>query len=123
MDTASSDAVDEYFQPKSGNEMGAAKRLLGGAGTPLPEPKRAKVGENPDVASDKESHIPGPSAMPEATRKSQKSKQNEKNRGRRRGTRPEVDDRPDHPKTPRLPKKQCAILIGFLGTNYAGMQM
>lgn len=123
MDPASSDAMHEHVQPKSGNDMGAAKRLLEAAGSSLPEPKRAKVDENPDVASDKESHVPGPSASPEATRKSKKSKQNEKNRGRRRGTRPEVDDNSDRPKTPRLPKKQCAILIGFSGTNYAGMQM
>lgn len=123
MDAASSGATNEHVQPKGGNGIGAAKRLLGGEETPLPEPKRAKVGGNPDVASDKESCAPGPSATPEATRKSQKGKQNEKNRGRRRGTRPDADDHPDRPKAPRLPKKQCAILIGFSGTHYAGMQM
>jgi len=27
------------------------------------------------------------------------------------------------PKTPRLPKRQCALLIGFCGSGYSGMQM
>ena len=35
------------------------------------------------------------------------------------------DDRPerDGPKEPRIPKKKVALLIGFNGTGYQGMQM
>ena len=111
------DAVSS--EHRCASDMATAKRLLEGEGTALPEPKRAKIDENPD----KGSHISGLSGTSEATHKSKKGKQNEKNKGRRRGTRPQVEDHADRPKTPRLPKKQCAILIGFLGTSYAGMQM
>ena len=93
---------------------GTAKRLLEGEGTALPESKRAKVDENPGIGPDKGPYVS------DTAQKSHKGKQNEKNKGRRRGTRPQAEDRP---KTPRLPKRQCAILIGFSGTNYAGMQM
>jgi tRNA pseudouridine38-40 synthase len=43
----------------------------------------------------------------------------------RRGTRPEnivAADDDSSPKTPRLPKRQCALLIGFCGSGYSGMQ-
>lgn len=33
----------------------------------------------------------------------------------------EVDE--DRPKVPRLPKRQCGLLIGFCGSGYSGMQM
>ncbi|KAI0272369.1 tRNA pseudouridine synthase [Gloeopeniophorella convolvens] len=53
-----------------------------------------------------------------------------KNVGRRRGSRPEAsaDVSTDTPadaadKAPRLPKRQCAVLIGFCGTGCAGMQI
>jgi hypothetical protein len=39
-------------------------------------------------------------------------------RGTRTEPRPEGEER-----TPRLPKRQCALLIGFSGTGYSGMQM
>jgi tRNA pseudouridine38-40 synthase len=44
----------------------------------------------------------------------------------RRGTRPEnivAADDDSSPKTPRLPKRQCALLIGFCGSGYSGMQL
>ena len=48
-------------------------------------------------------------------------------RNRRRGTRPEGEAAPTpedgEPKAPRLPKRQCALLIGFCGDGYNGMQM
>jgi len=31
--------------------------------------------------------------------------------------------RPAGPKAPRCPKRQCALLIGFCGSGYSGMQM
>ena len=45
-------------------------------------------------------------------------------RDRRRGTRTEESERQssDEPKAPRLPKKACALLIGFSGAGYSGMQ-
>jgi hypothetical protein len=54
-----------------------------------------------------------------------KDRQNPERRNRR-GTRnePAVEegDKGD-PKAPRLPKRQCALLIGFCGSGYSGMQM
>ncbi|KAF9808275.1 hypothetical protein IEO21_07918 [Rhodonia placenta] len=46
-------------------------------------------------------------------------------RDRRRGTqeRREGDKSADKPKAPRLPKRQCALLIGFCGAGYNGMQI
>lgn len=117
--------TNQDIQPEGRNDVGAAKRLLEGEATTPPESKRIKIGdeETPDIDLDKGSYISRPSGLSEAKQKSQVGKQNEKNKGRRRGTRPQVGDDADHPKTPRQPKKQCAILIGFSGTGYAGMQM
>jgi hypothetical protein len=43
---------------------------------------------------------------------------------KRRGTRPDNEPREDGAeRAPRLPKKQCALLLGFAGTRYSGMQM
>jgi hypothetical protein len=61
-------------------------------------------------------------------KKSRKGKEKGwKNIGRnsRRGTRPEggVEAAGDGDKTPRFPKRQCALLIGFCGTGCNGMQM
>lgn len=62
--------------------------------------------------------------------KSRKGKESDgKNAGRRRGPRnkeewgPRGGDGSDEPKAPRLPKRQCALLIGFCGTGCNGMQM
>lgn len=54
-----------------------------------------------------------------------------KNAGRRRGPRqdgesrwgPQAGERDSESTTPRLPKRQCALLIGFCGTGCNGMQM
>jgi hypothetical protein len=50
--------------------------------------------------------------------------------GGRRGTRPESvegseagSDEEGKPKALRLPKRRCALLMGFSGTGYSGMQM
>lgn len=56
-----------------------------------------------------------------------KDKDKEYVRSRRRGTRPEGEDAPapenGESKPPRLPKRLCALLIGFCGDGYNGMQM
>ncbi|PIL24877.1 hypothetical protein GSI_12764 [Ganoderma sinense ZZ0214-1] len=47
-------------------------------------------------------------------------------RNRRRGTRPEGEEAPaenGESKAPRLPKRQCALLIGFCGDGFNGMQI
>lgn len=45
----------------------------------------------------------------------------------RRGTRPEGETRRegegDEARGPRLPKRQCALLLGFCGSGYSGMQL
>ena len=65
--------------------------------------------------------------------KSRKGKEKDgKNTGRRRGTRQDdpisagqisLQSEDLAPKAPRLPKRQCALLIGFCGTGCNGMQM
>ena len=57
-----------------------------------------------------------------------KDKDKEYVRARRRGTRPEGEPAPapaegSEPKAPRLPKRPVALLIGFCGDGYNGMQM
>ncbi|RPD64120.1 tRNA pseudouridine synthase [Lentinus tigrinus ALCF2SS1-7] len=56
-----------------------------------------------------------------------KGKEKEYVRSRRRGTRPEGQEAPlpenGEPKAPRLPKRPCALLIGFCGDGYNGMQI
>ncbi|TRM65503.1 pseudouridine synthase [Schizophyllum amplum] len=44
---------------------------------------------------------------------------------RRRGTRPEdgTEEGEQRERTPRLPKRLCAVLIGFCGSGYNGMQI
>ncbi|KZT69267.1 pseudouridine synthase [Daedalea quercina L-15889] len=50
-------------------------------------------------------------------------KQKVKGKAGRRGTRKEAESmNSDEPKAPRLPKRMCALLIGFRGTDYQGMQ-
>jgi tRNA pseudouridine38-40 synthase len=73
---------------------------------------------------------------PESDRISQKSsgvqaqtgKKKDKKRGRRAREEVERAPRIDEegnviPKTPRYPKRQCALLLGFCGSGYSGMQM
>lgn len=64
--------------------------------------------------------------------KSGKRKEKEEKRSGRRGRRGTRNDETtegepgsvqDGPKAPRLPKRQCALLIGFCGSGYSGMQM
>ncbi|KAI0676070.1 pseudouridine synthase [Trametes maxima] len=59
--------------------------------------------------------------------KGKRGKDKEYVRTRRRGTRPEGEEAPTpdngEPKAPRLPKRPCALLIGFCGDGYNGMQI
>ena len=64
--------------------------------------------------------VPGPSQKKELKQK--------KNAGRRRGTRREPESVTENgqdsaEKEPRLPKRLCALLIGYSGSGYNGMQM
>lgn len=127
MDPVSPDEMNQSVRPKDGNDAGTAKRLLEGEGTARPpEPKRTKTdkGDNQNTGPNGESYVSSLPGTSRVKQSSQKGKQKEKNKGRRRGTRPQqAEDDPDHSKPPRLPKKQCAVLVGFSGTGYAGMQM
>lgn len=115
-----------------------------------PEPKRVKTSEEMETADGEvkaegqtTSETPAPDAGnalpasgPKGKRdaagfpKSRKGKEKDtKNTGRRRRTRNEealedgVPEASGEPKTPRLPKRMCALLIGFCGSGYSGMQM
>lgn len=125
MDAVPPHQTNQDVQPKVGDDTGSVKRPLMADEAVLPDSKRAKVGTEGtlDTGSDKGPDLHSFSGTPETARKPQKGKKSDKNKGRRRGTRLQAEDDPDHPRTPRLPKKQCAILLGFFGTNYAGMQM
>ncbi|OAX41510.1 pseudouridine synthase [Rhizopogon vinicolor AM-OR11-026] len=110
------------------------------AGTSEPF-KRAKVEfEEPEKKIHSTEHEEEPSDPPESADTKQgkrdaagwpKSRQGKakdtKNKGRRRGTRDPgaqgKEDEDQGPKTPRLPKKQSALLIGFCGTGCNGMQI
>lgn len=65
------------------------------------------------------------------TQKRRKGKEKEKKRAGR-GRRPHEEmERPPQldadgnpiPKAPRYPKRQCALMLGFCGSGYSGMQM
>jgi tRNA pseudouridine38-40 synthase len=87
----------------------------------LDDRKRLKL-DSVDESPAEDSSIKDAKHDKKNTRKGKEKK--EKNKGRRRGSR--TDERlqdDDRPKTPRLPKKQSALLIGFCGTGCAGMQM
>ncbi|CDO73347.1 hypothetical protein BN946_scf185008.g110 [Trametes cinnabarina] len=110
-----------------GDVLSASKRVK-------PEPAEAVAEE---TGEDAEGGEPGPDTTEKAdkregTKKSQKrkgkkGKDKEYARTRRRGTRPEGEEAPKpesgEPKAPRLPKRPCALLIGFCGDGYNGMQI
>ena len=59
-------------------------------------------------------------------RAQQADQKQKKKKGRGRGRQrqePAEGEESTEPKTPRLPKRQCALLIGFCGTGYSGMQL
>lgn len=119
----------------------------------VPDPKRVKASEDTEMeAVDQTIPAPAAGAAPsgdagEAGEKSKKRRdgfpKNQKGKGKdkpkkpaagRRGTRneealegganPNADaEASGEPKAPRLPKRMCALLIGFCGSGYRGMQM
>ncbi|KAI0954838.1 hypothetical protein AcW1_006610 [Taiwanofungus camphoratus] len=120
------------------------KRLRGDEHSPdvaLAVPKRLKMDSEPasegetsggtahgesNQPTSAEGDKPPSSRGGEKSGRPRKSKEKEgKVRDRRRGTRGEETESRDsaEPKAPRLPKRQCALLIGFCGAGYNGMQI
>ncbi len=96
--------------------------------------KRKKFQEGPDevhkgdvVASGDAGGSGSASKLTKKDKNMSRSEYRRKGKGRRRGTRnndTEVEStQGSEPKIPRLPKRQCALLIGFCGAGYNGMQM
>lgn len=94
--------------------------------------KRVKVNTEtgPDITLDDAPPESAPEGSTDAPKPVQRGGKLKSRRGRgeprdrRRGTRTEDAERQnsDEPKAPRLPKKACALLIGFSGAGYNGMQ-
>jgi hypothetical protein len=70
------------------------------------------------TASEPDAKAPRLAASPKRGKAKEKTPPRDKRRGTR--TEPRADDAE---RAPRLPKRQCALLIGFAGTGYSGMQM
>jgi hypothetical protein len=87
---------------------------------PESEAKTARVDESKSPSPD--------GAAGDGERRGKKPKRairgNGKERGlkERRGTRTEPRDETEE-RGPRLPKRQCALLLGYAGTGYSGMQV
>ncbi|KAF7307477.1 PseudoU-synth-1 domain-containing protein [Mycena indigotica] len=84
-----------------------------------PDPKRAKTTQEPDNGEGK-------------SRKGQKQAKGQTSKKMGRRKREQFDEKEgggakrvdsDEPKAPRLPKRMCALLIGFCGSGYSGMQI
>lgn len=86
--------------------------------TPLTKDDSASVGPSTRGEKGRNSRVPIPRRQAREARRGQPM---------RRGTRPEGErqqgDDDDGDKGPRLPKRQCALLIGFCGSGYSGMQL
>jgi tRNA pseudouridine38-40 synthase len=102
----------------------AQKRTLDGDSQNEPPAKREKIEKNQENTTnaaedtqDKSKRLPRPS----------KKDKNGRSAGRRRGTRPEGESQQgegdNKDKKPRLAKRSCALMIGFSGTGYYGMQV
>jgi tRNA pseudouridine38-40 synthase len=124
------------------NTYASLKRLSPAGGIVIDQPKRVKT-DGHDGAAEGTNAIVDP-ALPKEKNisrrrdaagwaKSRKGKEKDgKNTGRRRGMRQDdpmsegqggshTEDQTE--KAPRLPKRQCALLIGYCGTGCNGMQM
>lgn len=84
---------------------------------------------NVAVANDRDGSTVNESPIQERQKQKGKEKKNRVRRDRRAGPyrkgelAGEGSEIPAGPKTPRLPKRQCALLIGFCGSGYNGMQV
>ena len=95
--------------------------------------KRRKIAEEDDkgLASDPKTSTPDPKAQSKAKgsrRTARNLREQARKMGTRRGTRPDDveggrSEDSGESKGSRLPKRQCALLIGFCGSAYNGMQM
>lgn len=112
----------------------SAKRQLENEDDPDFASKRLRSVTEPAEHRQPQEDVAAPSSSTQTKEDAQvqkgKGKEKEK-KDRRRGTRgvqSRTDSdgqtpRTDEPKAPRLPKRQCALLIGFCGAGYNGMQM
>ncbi|KAJ3491869.1 hypothetical protein NLI96_g400 [Meripilus lineatus] len=97
-----------------------------------------KKGQSGQVSNGADVTVQGDTGISEGTSKgAERGKKKDKTmsrseyrrqgKGRRRGTRNQDDQteaaQSNEPKAPRLPKRQCALLIGFCGAGYNGMQI
>lgn len=107
----------------------------GASATVAPE-KRQKldVGNEDDAPPDVKAGESSKQAEKRAAKKDRETRRgakerrvSEKDASKRRGTRPEGEARPateeGESRTARLPKRMSALLIGFCGAGYNGMQM
>lgn len=97
-----------------------------------PEPTEA-----PPESTPESSKAPKPKAEKRAEGKKGQKQRGKKGKDRekekeflksyRKGTRPDGEEavkaEDGEPKAPRLPKRPCALLLGFCGDGYSGMQM
>ena len=134
----SDDSRDELRESKrmkfssdlSANPFGASTDAYrgpsGSVSTSIPN-ESSSATDTQDVKMKRASSIKRSSSVGYAKSGKGKQKDQKKSERRnRRGTRdePTVEGEDANvPKAPRLPKRQCALLIGFCGSGYSGMQM
>ena len=119
--------LEGEVQTGLGASAGYAKRV-----------KMEREGEGEDdevVGAEAKKGLEGASRVSKTGRKGRKGEKEGRKEwvGRRRGTRPEGEDGTvkaednltddGKEKEARLPKRRCALLIGFCGSGYRGMQM
>ena len=113
-------------------------QLEGASADTTPAAQTATPLTEEPVASSSGAHAPIKRAPDPNSKRSQRKADKRKDKGkdkdkdgrqpwtdRRRGTRAEdaTEDGEPREKAPRLPKRMCAVLIGFCGSGYNGMQM
>ena len=72
-----------------------------------------------------EAEVPLEEKKKQSRKAARDKRNNEKDQRKRRGTRPDGEAAPDtgEPKAARLPKRMSAMLLGFCGAGYCGMQV
>lgn len=123
-----------HYSVRADSELNPSpmKRDVDGALSQSSKKRRLDDGPSTDVDNLKRSEFDSESdgeILPKLSGvQAQKGKQKQKKRGRR--AREEVERAPQLdeegnviPKIPRYPKRQCALLLGFCGSGYSGMQM